>query len=97
MARLFQVEVPAANPSVDSVPINLCGKTLLSCPSGQLELALDPTDFNTNQFYTLSDAAPQVLPIGSNRTILWVRQPPLTGVPEPITLSVWTEIDAGDY
>lgn len=91
------MNVPAADPSADPVPVNVCGKTFLSCGSGQLELALDPADFDTNQFFTLSDGSPQVIPIGSNRTVLWVRQPPLTGLPDVIALSVWTEIDAGDY
>lgn len=97
MARLFQKTIPAAG-SATLIPINVCGATLISCPAGSLEVALDPSDFDTQQFYVISAGAPQVLPIGSSKTILWIRQNPLTGVPEALDLSVWTEIDyAGDY
>jgi len=99
LARLFQKTIGAADPNAVLIPISVCGATMISSPEGSIDLALDPTDFNTNQFFTFNaTVSPQILPIGSDKTILWCRQPPLTGLPQTITLSVWTEIDyAGDY
>lgn len=98
MARLFQKTIGAADPNAVLIPISVCGATLLSSPAGAIEIALDPSDFDTNQFYVIAAGTPQVLPIRSDKTILWVRQNPSTGLPQEIALSVWTEIDySGDY
>ena len=96
MARLFQITIPTSG----SVPMSVCGATVINNENGALDIAMDPTDFNSNQWFTISsNVSPQVLPIGSDKTILWVRQNSAGAPPaQPIVISVWTEIDyKGEY
>jgi hypothetical protein len=95
MGRAFNLSIPASTPIVNEgiVPISVCGATLFQCQS-DLQFAYDIADFQSNQFAVLASgtSSNQVLPIGSDKTILWVRQDPSAGLPET-TLYVWTEID----
>lgn len=96
MARLFQLSIPTSG----SVPMSVCGATLINNENGEVEIAMDPTDFNSNQWFSISaNVSPQVLPIGSDKTILWVRQSTAGAPPaQAISISVWTEIDyKGEY
>lgn len=91
MARVFNVEIPASGGAL--VPISVCGSTLFSI-AGDIQLAYDEADFSSNQFFQISGAvSPQVLPIGSDKTILWVRFDPAGGLPAT-RLYVWTEINS---
>jgi hypothetical protein len=76
------------------VPINVCGQTLISCPTGDLQVAYDPADYASSQYTVLSGAAaPQVLYFSKRgNTVLWIRQDPTLGAPAA-ELSVWTDID----
>ena len=91
MARVFNVLIPASGGAL--VPISVCGSTILNI-QGDLQIAYDEADFSSNQFFQTSGAAsPQVLPIGSDKTILWCRFDPAAGLPAT-RLYVWTEINS---
>ena len=92
MGYAFNQQIPAAGGT--PVPISVSGQTVLTCPTGDIQVAYDIADFNSNQFTLVSGAAsPQVLNFSlSGKTILWIRQDPDAGAPAT-TLYVWTSID----
>jgi hypothetical protein len=91
MGYTFNLTIPAAGGG--SRPVNVSGQTLLSCPTGDLQIAYDENGFNTAQFFTLTGAAaPQVLMFpSSGKALLWIRLDPDGGAPAT-TLNVWTDI-----
>ena len=96
MGRAYTISIPAAGLLVDPVPISVSGDTYFQS-QGQFQIAYDPGDFASDQFFTLGTAIGNVpvLCFAPN-TILWVRQDPAGGT--PITdLSVLTQIRKGEY
>ena len=91
MGYTFNLTIPAAGGG--SRPVNVSGQTLLSCPTGDLQVAYDENGFNTGQFFVLVGAvSPQVLMFpSSGKGLLWIRQDPDAGAPATI-LYVWTDI-----
>ena len=91
MGYTFNLTIPASGGG--SRPVNVSGQTLLSCPTGDLQIAYDENGFNTGQFFNLAGAsAPQVLMFpSSGKALLWIRLDPDAGAPAT-TLNVWTDI-----
>ena len=95
MLRLFNLTIPAAG--ADPVPVSVSGCTTLFCQAN-IQIAVDPTNFNTGQFATLVMAFPGQPPdvVYPDNTILWVRLDPTLGEPATV-LNVQTGLNKGVY
>lgn len=97
MGRAYNVNISASGVGVDPIPISVSGSTLLTCDA-KLQVAYDPTDFNSNQFSVFNGTLSNVpLMRFAPNTILWLRQDPNdVGLPA-VDLFVLTQIGEGAY
>lgn len=95
MGRTYNQGVGAAGS--DPVPLSVEGMTLINSLSN-LQLAYDPGDFDSNQFFLFSTGGFTRTPLDlGSRTTLWARLDPDGGEPAG-TIYVWTQIGSrGEY